>query len=233
MPEKLLVPSIEQRLAAFGEVTRRMQQESESRKKLTSKPTITISREFGCEAYPMTERLKELLDKRTGETWMLMDKALLEEVARHHNLSESVLQNLGRKTRFLDDMFATLTPRWKSEKDHYKLLCSSIVSLAEGGNVIIVGRGSSIVTQEMENCFHFRMYASMEFKTRSIARRLNLTKLEAEELVRKKQAERDRFIRDFLDRDAKDLSFYHLAFNNDRNSVEKMARTIVDYVSPS
>jgi hypothetical protein len=217
MPEKLLVPSIEQRLAAFVEASRRAQQVS-SKSRDRRKPTITISREFGCEAYPVTEKLKALLEEKTGEPWALMDKALLEKVARDHDLSEGVLTHLGQKPRFLDEMFSTLSTRWKSEKDHYKVLCGHMVSLAEAGNVIIVGRGSSMVTQPLENCFHFRMYASPEFKTRSIARRLGLPKIEAEDLVRKKQTERDRFIRDFLDQDAKDLSFYHLAFNNDKNS---------------
>ncbi|KAF0218924.1 MAG: hypothetical protein FD174_2440 [Geobacteraceae bacterium] len=231
MPEKLLIPSIEKRLAAFVEATRRAQLESESKRKARPRPTITISREFGCEAYPMTEKLKELLEEKTGETWALMDKALLEEVTRNHNLSENVLRNLGTKPRFLDEMFSTLSPRWRSEKDHYKLLCSHIVSLAEAGNVIIVGRGSSIVTQPLENCFHFRMFASPDFKTKSIARRLNLSPAEAEKMVHKKQSERDKFIRDFLDRNAEDLSFYHLIFNNDKNSTGKIARTIVDYIA--
>lgn len=232
MPEKLLIPSIEKRLEAFVEAARRAQLESESKRSAKPRPTITISREFGCEAYPMTEKLKQLLEEKTGETWALMDKALLEEVARNHNLSENMLRNLGSKPRFLDEMFSTLSPRWKSEKDQYKLLCSHIVSLAERGNVIIVGRGSAIVTQPLENCFHFRMFASPAFKTRSIARRLGLSPAEAENMVLKKQSERDKFIRDFLDRNGNDLSFYHLVFNNDKNSTEKIARTIVGYVVP-
>ena len=38
----------------------------------------------------MTEKLKSLLEKKTGEPWALMDKALLEEVATNHNLSEEI-----------------------------------------------------------------------------------------------------------------------------------------------
>jgi cytidylate kinase len=50
--------------------------------------------------------------------------------------------------------------------------------------------------------------------------------------VEKRQKERDRFIRDFLARDAHDLSFYNLVFNNDKSSNEKIAQTIVEYVFP-
>lgn len=230
MPEKVLVPSIEQRLAAMVEVARRMRCKTETEKRTGHKPTITLSREFGCEGYPVAEQLKELLEHSTKEPWVIMDKALLEETAKHHDISETVFQSLGHRSLLLDDMIATLTPRWKSEREHYKLLCSQIVSLAEAGNVIIMGRGSSIITQQMNNCLHFRIYASNHFKVRSIARRAKISLQEAETLVEKKQKERVKFIRDFLDRDIADLSLYHLVFNNDKNSAACIARTIADYL---
>jgi cytidylate kinase len=229
MTETRLIPSIEMRLSSLLEVTRRREMESESRGKPAG-PTITISREFGCEAYPTAERLQELLEQKTGEKWVVMDKRLLEEVARNHNLSEELLQGLGEKMRFVEEMMATFTPRWKTEKDYYRLLCRQIVSLAHKGNVIIVGRGSAFITQSLKNCHHFRLFASPEFKARSIAQRLGISMEEAGEMVTRKQQQRDKFIRDFLDRDARDLSVYHLVFNNDKNAPDRMARTIMEYV---
>jgi cytidylate kinase len=155
---------------------------------------------------------------------------LLEEVARNHSLSEEILRRLGEKPRFLDEMLSTFTPRWKSEKDYYRMLCRHIVSLASGGNVIIVGRGGAFVTQPMKNCLHFRIFASMAFKSRSIAKRLGISAEEAEKMVVSKQKQRNKFIRDFLDRDDRDLSVYHLVFNNEKNTPERIARTIMDYI---
>jgi cytidylate kinase len=232
MSEKLLVPSIEMRLGSLLEFNRRKDEDDVSRiKAKKARPTITISREFGCEAYPMAECLKGLLEKKTGQDWILMDKGLLEEVAKNHNLSEKILHGLGEKSRILDEMLATFTPRWKSEKDHFRLLCKHVFSLAEKGNVIIVGRGSAIVTQTLKNCYHFRMFASQAFKVRSIARRLGISEAEAESCVDKKQRQRDAFIRDFLDQDARDMRFYNMIFNNNKNSPERIAQTISEYVT--
>jgi cytidylate kinase len=231
MSDQLLVPSIEMRLGSLLEINRRKDESEASRIRAgKAKPTITISREFGCEAFPMAERLKEIMEKKTGQSWALMDKALLEEVAKHHKLSEDILRGLGEKNRILDEMLATFTPRWKSEKDHFRLICKHVFSLAEKGNVIIVGRGSAIVTQPLKNCYHFRMYASHGYKVASIARRLKLSPAEAENIVEKRQKQRDDFVRDFLDRDARDLTFYHLVFNNDKNSPERIAQLIAEYV---
>ncbi|HEY3308784.1 MAG TPA: cytidylate kinase-like family protein [Desulfuromonadaceae bacterium] len=231
MAEKKLIPSIDMRLSSLLEFNRRRELELEAKRtSRIARPTITISREFGCEAYPMAERLRELLEKKSDESWVLMDKALLEQIVHNHKLSEKILSNLGERSRFLDEILATFSSRWTTEKDYFRQLCRQIVSLANQGNVILVGRGSSFITQSLQNCHHFRLFASAEFKVRSIARRLDISREEAEKLITKKQQQRHNFIRDFLDRDDRDLSVYHLVFNNDKNKAEKIAATIMEYV---
>lgn len=234
MPETILIPSIDMRLSSLLEFNRRRELADEMKNQARkTRPTITISREFGSEAYPMAEELKEFMEKRTGESWMIMDKGLLEAVARNHNLSEKVLLSLGEKSRFLDDFISTFSPNWKSDKDYFHLLAKQIMACAIQGNMIIMGRGSALVTQSLKNCYHFRIFASMKFKTKSIAKRLNISTIEAEELIVKKQKQRDKFIKDFLDRDARDMNYYHLIFNNEKNPPEKIAKTIMEYVLPS
>jgi len=228
MPESKLIPSIDNRLGALLEVARRQGVAKSQEPPL--KPTVTISREFGCEAYPMAELLRQLLETRTREPWALMDKALLDEVAKNNNLSEQVMHHLGDKNRFLDEFLSTFSSRWKSDKDYYRLLCRQIIALAEQGNVILMGRGAPIVTAKMKNCFHFRMYASQAYKEASIAKRLGIDAGDASALIARRQKERDRFIRDFLDHDPYDLSVYHLVFNNNRNSAAKTAQTILEYL---
>ncbi len=231
MSGKLLIPAVDVRLGNLLEFARRNEVEKNRRGvEAKIKPTITLSREFGCEAYPVAERLKEMLEKKSGEAWVVMDKALLEEVAKKHNLSEEMLMGLGEKSRFLDEILSTFSPHWKTEKDHFRLICRQMVALAEKGNVILLGRGGAIITHKLKNCSHFRMFASSSFKIGSISKRLDLARDEAEKMIEKKQKQRDTFIRDFLNRDARDLSYYNLIFNNDHNSTEKIAGTITEYV---
>ncbi|NVN90432.1 MAG: cytidylate kinase-like family protein [Desulfuromonadales bacterium] len=231
MLEKTLVPSVEKRIGSLLEYNRRRELESSSKSQAKkARPTITLSREFGCEAYPVAECLQELLEKKTSETWLVMDKELLREIARKEKVSGDVLMRLGEKPSFLDEMIATFSPSWKSDKDYFQLICSYIVELAQQGNVILVGRGSAFITQSMKNCRHFRLYASAEFKIRSISHRLGLSREEAERQIEQGQRQREQFIRTFLDRDSRDLSVYNLVFNHDRNSVDKIADTIVKYV---
>ena len=231
MSDKILVPSIENRLAGLIEVSRRGKIEGEMADRKIVKTTVTISREFGCEAYPTAEKLKKILEEKSGEPWALIDRTLIEEVARHHDLEADLLNNLGKRPRWLDDMLSSLSPKWKNEKDDFQLLARKIVSIASGGNTIIVGMGGAIITQSMNNCTHFRIFGSQEFKISSIARRARVSPAEAVELIEKRQKTREKFVRDFLDKDINDSHFYHLLFNNDRNSADIMAASMASYLS--
>lgn len=231
MSDRILVPSIENRLAGLIEVSRRSKIAGDMAERKTVKATVTISREFGCEAYPTAEKLKKILEESSGDTWALVDRTLIDEVARHHDLEADLLHNLGNRPRWLDDMLSSLSTKWKNERDHYQLLAQKIVSIAAGGNAIIVGMGGAIITQSMKNCHHFRIFGSMECKVNSIAKRAKVSPAEAVEMIENRQKAREKFVRDFLDKDINDIHFYHLLFNNDRNSADKMAATIASHLS--
>lgn len=230
MTEKLLIPSIEQRLAGLIEVSRRVRVEGELANREIVKPAITISREFGCEAYPAAEKLKAILEEKTGEPWALVDRSLVDEVARNNDLSANLLHNLGKRPRWLDDMLSTLSSKWKNEREHFQLLAQHIVAIASGGNTIIVGMGGAIVTQSMRNCCHFRIFGSTEFKTGSIVSRTGVSRAEAIEMIERRQKAREKFVRDFLDRDINNINYFHILFNNDRLSSDDMAVAMAGHI---
>jgi cytidylate kinase len=128
-------------------------------------------------------------------------------------------------------MLSSLSPKWQNERDYFQLLARKIVAMAAGGNVIIVGMGGAIVTQSMANCFHFRIFASIEFKTASICRRAKVSAAEALVMIEKRQKAREKFIRDFLDRDINEMHYFHLLLNNDKSSPRHMAETMAAYLS--
>ncbi len=231
MTDKFLVPSIENRLGVLLEVSRRAKIAGEMAGNNIDKLTVTISREFGCEAYPTGEKLKKILEEQSGEPWALVDRTLIDEIARRHDLDADILHNLGSRPRWLDDMLSSLSTKWKNERDHFQLLAQKIVAIASGGNAIIVGIGGAIVTQSMKNCHHFRIFGSQEFKVSSIAQRAKVSPAEALLMIETRQKAREKFVRDFLDKDVNDIHYYHLLFNNDRNSADSMAANMAGYLT--
>lgn len=231
MPDNLFIPSVDLRIGALEEYNRlRKQKAAERHKRPKPRPCVTISRQFGCQGYPVAERLVEVMQQKTGEPWLLIDKAVLDEVSRRHNISKEILESLGEKNRFLEDILATFSERWTHSQDFFKLLCKHVVSLAEQGNVVIMEMGGSIITRHFKHAWHFRIYGSMDFKVKSIANRLNIDHEESEKLVLKQQRQRDAFVKEFLNRDDHDPLLYDALFNNDRLSPEKIASAIANHV---
>lgn len=232
MPENLLIPSVDLRIGSLEEYNRRQKEKPFlQHHKPKARPCLTISREFGCEGYPVAELLRELMMKRTGDEWVLIDKDVLEIVAQRHNISEDILQHLGEKNRILDEVLATFSPRWKSDQEYFSLLCRHVISLAEQGNVIIVELGGAIITRHIENSYHFRLFSPMEFKIGNVVRKLNMEPEEAEKLIIRQQKQRDHFHRDFLNQDAHDPALYDMLFNNERLKPSRIALTIADFVT--
>jgi cytidylate kinase len=193
------------------------------------KPTIIISREFGCEAFPVAEELVRLAEKKTGEPWLLVDKSLLDAVAKEHHVPEEIMLSLGSKPRWFDDMMATFSANWKSDADYYRLLCRQVVMLASAGNAVIVGLGAPLITKNLQNCFRYRLIAEHAFKVNSIARRMKIPKQGAELVVLDQQKERDRVLRKLLDSDMRDPLLYHAVFNNGKIKSRQIARLILDH----
>lgn len=233
MPDNLLIPSVDLRIGSLEEYNRRQKEKAAlQHRKPKPRPCITISREFGCEGYPVAERLREIMMHTTGDEWVLIDKAVLEEVARRHNISEEILQTLGENNRIIDEILATFSPRWKSDQEYFRLLSRHVVALAEQGNVIILELGGAVITRHFEHTGHFRIYASELFKIATLVRRLKLEPDEAEKLMHRQQKARDHFTRDFLNRDDHDPALYDMLFNNDRCRPEQIARAIAGFVVP-
>ena len=228
MPTGDLFPSVEQRLRAYHDLSNRAKELV--KKKAQAKPTISITREFGCEAFPIAEDLVRMAAKHTGERWVLVDKSLLDAIAKENRIPEETMQSLGTKSGLLGEMLATFSKNWKRDADYYRLLCEQVVMTATAGNAVIVGLGAPIITRNMKNCFHVRLIADHDFKVGSIARRLKISRQDAEIMVLDRQAERDKIIKKLLDADEHDPLLYHAIFNNSKLKSKQIARIIFEHV---
>ena len=214
-----LIPGIEQREAGWMRIRERFAQARQAQ----PHPSVTISRQYGCEGYSLAQRLQSLLEEASGQPWHLFDKALVDQVASDENLSRRLLGHLGDESHAQDVLrthFGHLT-----HDDAYAKVVKHLVQIAEVGCAIIVGRGGAVACQDLKNCFHFRLEATFEFRVATIARRLEISQAEAEKLVRTQSKLREKFISEFLHADVTSSRWYDAVFNNERQSVEAIAQS--------
>ena len=224
-PFTSLVPSIEHRLGTWRDIQQRLHQAPQ----LRLRPTVTLSRSFGCEGYPVAERIKVALEAVTSEPWNVYDKTLLEAVSKNEGVSMEVLKHLGTTAGALERM--GLMPKGYYERvQAWDAQSHQLVQIAGAGNAVIVGRGGAVLCHELANCFHFRIDAPFEWRVESMAKRLELPRKEAEDFVKANSALRDDFIRKQLKAEPSDLANFDAVFNNARHGAAEISAAIVAYV---
>jgi hypothetical protein len=220
-----LVPSIDRRLSTWVSIA----EKSRSQETGAAHPTITISRQYGCDGFPLAETLKKIFEGKTGEEWNIYDKALLKKVSEEEELSIRLLEGLGDVTKLLDSLPITIPGRMPHSQ-MYRRIVQHLIGIARIGRAIIIGRGGAIITQGFPNCYHFRLEASLGFRVASMARRLGLGLPEAEAHVKENQEAREKFFSKYLNASTADHSFFDAVYNNERHSVAEIAWSIFAYV---
>lgn len=191
-------------------------------------PAITISREFGCEGYPLANKLAELLSKH-GIEWHIFNRDVFDELSGNAELSEKLLDEIKAERRnqlqqYLDQLFAH-TP---TELVRFKKLAQNIRAVTTKGHAIVVGAGGAIIGADDKNQFHVRLIASMDFKVSRLRPLVpDLSTTELIETIDHTNSKRVEFIREFTARDIREEKYYDIVINNDRFSVDEMAELIV------
>jgi len=198
--------------------------EAETENRVMSSRTVTISREFGCEGYPLAVALKEILEDASGDKWTIFDRNLIEKLEREYDLTKEFLEKLGEKASAVERLKAMLSRSWaKDNEDKFRMIADTIFSIASAGHAIIVGRGSAVIAQELPNCFHFRLIAPLEHRVKSYMLRTGCTKDDAASAVLEAQENTSTFSRDFLGVDLTNPLYYHAIFNTERMKLSSIA----------
>ena len=217
--------SIEKRLQTWNEWAQRQAEDDK-----TLKPCITISREFGCQAYPLAEILYKRLNKLAEgkEEWTLLDRLLLEKIAEESGYSKPELEYVTKVNPTYRSMILTFMGKEHAEPfEVFTYIRKTIRYFAKTGNSIIVGRGGVCLTQDLPNALHVRLVAPLSFKVGIIMRNLDLTENEAREHIEARQGERDNFTRHFTNMDLTNPHLYHLIINNEKSTLEQIADIII------
>jgi len=224
-PLSSLPPGVEHRLAAWEQVQYRLGHEPSPR----IRPTITLSRQFGCEAFPVSERLKAMFEEASGEPWNIYDRTLIERVSTEQGISIGLLRRLGEMSSTLDAL--GFHPAGHTVHDRaLEQTAKYVVQIAKVGNAIVVGRGGALLCRNMKNCFHFRLEASHDWRVASMMRRLEIPRREAEEIVKGGEKQREKFITRYFGENIADRKHYHAVFDNERQSANEIAAAIMSHV---
>lgn len=223
-----ITPGIENRLHAWYEMARR-----EPPEKKSPRPFVTISREFGCQAYPLAERLLKRLNERAEneDEWIVLDRLLLEKIAVESGFVKAELEYITRVNPVMQTLVMTFLGRKQSDPFVvFTYIRKAVRYFAKAGNSIIVGRGGVCLTHDLPQAIHVRLIAPLSFKLKIIRKNLGLSEEEARAHIEARQFERDEFTRHFTQTDLSNPHLYHLIINNEKSTLDQIVNIILKLI---
>jgi cytidylate kinase len=196
---------------------------------------VTFEREYGCGAADIASKLAERLG------WKLWDQALTDEIARQMDCSSrTVEERAERRDTLTYRLFKSFmrgsfegslnAPRLKMvDADCIRKVAEQLVlSAAQQGNAVIVGRGSAYYLYGRPDALHVFLYAPFEEKVRRLVK-TGKTEKEAMELVETVDLERSEYIKKYFDVEWPARHYFHLMINTtmgDEIAVETILHSV-------
>ena len=219
---------IEARISAHVQAWEKIKPLGE-RRTLETYPFVAVSREFGCEALPLAERLTTILNERCRPSipWVAYDRQLLDKVAQELNMQRDILESLdGKRRDEMSELFDNIINRKVADAVVVRKLAEVIRSLAVHGHAILVGRGSSLATQDLRNGLHVRLVAPRDWRVHKIASDRNISNREAEAIVDEGEKQRHHYIATFFLLDPQNSFHHDLIIDNSRFNLAQIAEIV-------
>lgn len=177
--------------------------------KETGGPVVTISREFGCPAKPITKELIATINKTHRNKWKWVSKEIMHESARELGTPPSEIKYFFKYNEqgMLDGILNTQSKFYISDRKVYNTIRKVIKTIGLSGNTIIVGRGGAAICNDIDNSIHIRLIAPLEWRTKMIMEFYHLDKNKATEFIKNYDLKRKKFMDHFQKTDNKQALF--------------------------
>jgi cytidylate kinase len=201
-------------------------------------PVVTISRQFGAGGSSVAGIVAAELHAE------VVDKKLIEEVARRLQISPNEVAAEDERPRPLLERlvrsFSTLEPTmgagWSPPYPDplfdprnaiIELTEEVIHEVADGGNVVIVGRGAGFCLRERPNVFRVFLRAPEAVRVKTLMERFGLTEADARRKMHETDANRAAYTHQLYKKDWCDPDEYDLIVNTGRLGYQATAEVIL------
>ncbi len=193
----------------------------------SDKPIITISREYGCPALELGQKLEERLN------WELISKEKIYESAELIKIDPKDFKSIyeGEEQGIFADLLNSFSSDFYTSDIKIKNALRDIISFyAENGNAIIVGRAGAIITHNHPKSIHIKLEASLNWRIKTVMRDHNISEKEAISKIKKFDKARVKF-RKFYN-NGKDLTNYDfdIIYSCERMSTDQIADSLVPLI---
>lgn len=195
---------------------------------------VTISRQAGCGALVVAEKLAHYLQENSSKdacSWTVFDRNLMDKVLEDHNLPIRLAKFMPEdRASEIEDILADVFEVHPPAETMLRQTAETLLKLAGLGNVILIGRGGNVITATLPHVFHVRLVASLEKRIAHARQFYSLTGNEAHKFCLSQDRARERYVKKYFNADINDPLLYHMVVNTGLVSYGDAAKLIGDAV---
>lgn len=195
---------------------------------------ITVGRQFGSNGRVIGKSIAERLEIP------FYDKELLTEAAKESGLSENLLRNLDEKPNksFLYNLvmdpynfgYSNTGYHTDLSQQAFQATYDTVKKIAEGGPCVIVGRCADYALRHNENLLRTFIFAPIEDRVVTIAKRFNINEDKAKLLISKEDKGRAAYYNYYTSQKWGALESYDLFVNSSLLPIDETVDFMVNYI---
>ena len=198
---------------------------------------ITISRQFGAGG----KTLGKMVADKFGYTFA--DSEIIKSVAEMANVSTHFVETVekeagGKFSRFISKMVSKpLVERvlkdergYIDEEIYLDYLVLIIAQMGDDGNVVILGRGSQYILNDLPDAYHVLLIDEFENRVQFMKKYYDLSKSRATQAVRGEDKRRKNLYQKLGKTDYDNSSLYHLVLNMNKVNLEQALKLVCNLV---
>ncbi len=202
------------------------------RKVIEPGPVITISRECGCTASLLADHLTARINEKINDPaskWKWVNKEILKLASDELKINPDKVKQIadGEEKNFLDEIVISFTDKYYVTNVKARKMIEEVVrNIAVRGKVVIVGRGSEVLSRDIPRSLHIRLFAPLNWKISVMCERLNVPAEKAKNIVLQVDKERAEFRDGYMEKNRPPFA-YDIEFNRSRLSQEEIIDVIM------
>jgi hypothetical protein len=194
-----------------------------------ARPFITIARQIGAECPSLPKRLAEELNEcgRGVVNWSHWDQELIERVSAESHIPAEFFAAMETSAHsWVDDILSGIAGR-PEELAIFHRVKETVRRLAACGHVILVGHGSTYMTQDLAGGLRIRLIAPMDYRINTLASQSGLSLRGATRSIRHLDKRRKKFFARYWPGRPLAPEGFTATFNIVELDEEKMIRAIM------
>lgn len=199
---------------------------------------ITISRLHGSGGRKLGRVLARKLD------FQYVEKLLFQKIAEDLNVSEKTLESFEKSREYrISNIFSNVFSKdyiqrivghdktVVEDQEYQNSLKKLILEVAQEDNVVIVGRAAYFFLKEMEDCYHLRLIAPMDWRKKYAVKKLGMSKDRVQSILEKSDTNQMWFRRLICGENFDNPYFFHVSLNMKFITHEKAVELLVSLVN--